>query len=93
MAPDGENKSSLTLVLALGTLSSCWAVLSNFNMTVFVSSYPVLSCLILPLKSLFFSNETQKRSGSRGEGRGRTGRNRAMRNCNQDILHEKIIYF
>jgi hypothetical protein len=42
--------------------------LSNLEVIIFVLSYNILFCyiLLLSLRSLFFSNERQKRSGSEG---------------------------
>ena len=54
---------------------------------------------MLSPRSLFFSNERQKRSGSGVEGRDEERRrwedwkSRERGNYNQDILYEKIIYF
>ena len=67
----------------------------NFDVMVFVLSY-VLFCYVLLLsrRSLFFSNERQKRSGSRQEGRlGGTRKRKGSGNCNKDISYKKRIYF
>lgn len=61
-------------------------------LTAFVLSYNILFCYVwlFSLWNLFFSNEKQKGSGFRWEGKcGGTGRS----NCNHDILCNKIIYF
>jgi hypothetical protein len=53
----------------------------------------ILLCLV-SLRSLFLSNESQKGSGSRGEGRREElGGVESQENYNQDILYEKRIYF
>lgn len=61
---------SLIPVPSLGLLSFYWFVLSNFNALVFVVSYYILFyyTFILSDRSLFFSNEKQKRSRSRWNG-------------------------
>lgn len=51
----------LTLEFAIGTLSSCFVAMSNFNMC-FASS---LFCYawLLSIRSMFYSKERQKGSG------------------------------
>ena len=63
---------------------------------VFFLLYLIIVCHVwlLSLRNLFFSNERQKECGAEGEERwGRFGSSSGRRNYNQDILHEKIIYF
>jgi hypothetical protein len=57
---------SLTRMPIIGILFFCWLGLYNHAMMVFVFSYCILFCyvLLLSLRSLFFSNESQKGSGS-----------------------------
>jgi hypothetical protein len=81
-------------------ISVPWALIlqvvsANYDVIVFISSYSILLCyILLSLRSLLFSNERQKGSGSRWEGRwGEAGRRRGRRNHPQDILCEKRIIF
>lgn len=64
----------MNLVPSFGTFFSCLVVMSVFKMIISDSSY-FSHVSFLSLTSLFFSNERQKQSGSRREGRkGGTGR-------------------
>lgn len=78
----------LTL-LFWGYFSTCWVVMSNFEMTILASSYYILFCHVC----LFLYNERQKGNRSGGEGRYRvTGQNRGRENYNQIILYEKNLF-
>ena len=59
----------LMFVLALGTLILLLVNMSNFNVVVFASSYYILFCYgwLLSIRSLLFSDERQKGSGSGGD--------------------------
>ena len=82
--------------LLLGLFFFCLVALSNTDVIFFAFCYYILFCHVwlLSLKNLFFYSERKKENESWGEGRWRdTGRNRGRRNCNQDVLYEKTIYF
>lgn len=69
---------------------------SNFYMTVLSLPYSILFGLVwlLPLRNLFLSNEKQKGSGTRMEGKYvENGRSRGRGIYNQYIVYEKIFIF
>ena len=62
-------------------------------MLVFVLSYYIVF-YYYPLEACLLSNEREKGSRSRWEGRwGGTGRSRGRGNCSLNVLDEKRIYF
>lgn len=80
---------SLTLMPTLGNLFLLMGWVSNSNMLAFGSSSYIVFCgvWLLPLRSLFHSNEREKGSGSREEGR--WGRNWK---CKEKINYQHILF-
>lgn len=94
LARYGTPDWSLTLVPALGTLPLLLG--GRVDVIAFMSSRCIVFCPVwlLSLRSLLFSNERWKGSGSREEERwGGNRRSSRRENCNQDTVHEKRIYF
>lgn len=86
-----RTSGSLTLLPAPRIRSPLWvAIWVDVSRVLLLHLNCILFCHVcsLPLSSLLISSERQKRSGSRGERRGRRARN-----YNQDILYEKRICF
>lgn len=80
---------SLLIIPSLIFFSFCWSVLSNFVVAIFVLSYFAIFYYLF--RSPFFS---ERQKGSRSKWKwGGTGKSRGRRNCNQDILNEKRIYY
>lgn len=69
---------------------------SSFYMTVLLLPYSILFALVwlLPLRNLSLSNDKQKGSGPRMDGKYvQNGRSRGRENYNQYIVYEKIFIF
>lgn len=80
---------SLTLLLALGTLSSCYDVLSSFSMITFLS-YLAVFCFVqfgcCQLEAFFFFKWEAERDWDHGK----RGCNGSWEKCSQDLLSERV---